>query len=456
MSILVQCPNPQCQKKSFRVRDEYAGKRVKCPICAKVLIVPSPSEDDFATFRGSAPTPAPDTRPKKASVPVLWISAGALAVLALVLVVIVLNRRNEPPKQLEPSVPVADRRRPQEEPEPEPKPEPEKPAEVKPDSPTPMPMPEAKPEEKKPAPTMTEEKPPEVKPEPMPVVKPPETKPVEVKPEPTRPAPPPAQPPVVKIARSEPVDPRVGESLHLDLTGTHPEKKPLTFHYRSDPKGEWAEALGGNVVITGLKRGTLTLEFRAEDGAGGRSEVVTRSWEIKAAEPPPKTVGGVVQLTKIPPVRTDNKNTLVKEYGKRFIMSASSTWSGWPTSFATDDNIETSWFSAQDDSAAKGRRPWLQAQFPEDVKVKRVTILGNRDPAWLVGYTILSGTLTLYDAKGRVLRTIPSNGTGNFRDFDFRLATPVEGVRYVRFTSMRDQGNATTHGDIGIAEMQIE
>lgn len=40
MPIVVHCPNPDCDK-SFRVKDEYAGKAVKCPGCGGRIIVPS-------------------------------------------------------------------------------------------------------------------------------------------------------------------------------------------------------------------------------------------------------------------------------------------------------------------------------------------------------------------------------------------------------------------------------
>ena len=53
------------------------------------------------------------------------------------------------------------------------------------------------------------------------------------------------------------------------------------------------------------------------------------------------------------------------------------------------------------DAVAHGAKPWLQVTFPEDITVKRVTILGNRDPQWLLGYTILAGTIELLDAKGK-------------------------------------------------------
>ena len=161
-------------------------------------------------------------------------------------------------------------------------------------------------------------------------------------------------------------------------------------------------------------------------------------------------------MKELPPVTTNNKSSLIRKYCKQLTLTASSTWGGWPPENAVDGDLETSWFSGQDDAAAHGKKPWLQANFPTNVPVSRVTILGNRDPAWLVGFTILEGSVTLYDSKGKVLKIERNKGTGNFRDFDFRFNPPIEGVRSVRFTSLADQGNQTTFGDIAIAEIQVE
>jgi hypothetical protein len=98
----------------------------------------------------------------------------------------------------------------------------------------------------------------------------------------------------------------------------------------------------------------------------------------------------------------------------------------------------------------------LQAEFPEPVSVTRVTILGNRDPAWLIGYTILEGRLTVWGAGGKIVRTITDKGVGNFRDFDYRFDPPLKGVQVIRFTSLNDQGNHTVHKDIGLAEFQVD
>ncbi|MCI0456473.1 MAG: discoidin domain-containing protein [Gemmataceae bacterium] len=158
----------------------------------------------------------------------------------------------------------------------------------------------------------------------------------------------------------------------------------------------------------------------------------------------------------IPQVTTNNKNALVLEHRARLKLSASSVWGGWPVENAFDGNVQSSWFSERGDTVAHGRKPWLQVTFPADVTVKRVTVLGNRDPSWLKGYTILAGTLELLDQHGKRLAQRENDGIGAGYDFDWKLDTPMKGVRSIRFTSLGDQGKANPHDDIAIGEFQVE
>ena len=158
----------------------------------------------------------------------------------------------------------------------------------------------------------------------------------------------------------------------------------------------------------------------------------------------------------IPPVQTDNGNALVLRHAKELKMSASTEYPGWPATNAVDGKVETSWFSIDNDSAAKGKRPWIAVSFPEDVTVKRVTVLGNREPQWLTGYSILAGRIELCDKEAKVLHKMENDGLGNGKDFDLRLEKPMAGVRCVRFTSLGDEGDRNPYGDIAIAEMQVE
>ncbi|HYT90569.1 MAG TPA: discoidin domain-containing protein [Gemmataceae bacterium] len=158
----------------------------------------------------------------------------------------------------------------------------------------------------------------------------------------------------------------------------------------------------------------------------------------------------------VPELTTDNKNTLVRKYPGKLLLSASSIWEGWPEALAFDDNPHSSWFTAKGDAVAHGTKPWIQVTFPEDVTVKRVTILGNRDPRWLKGFTILAGTIELLDAKGKRLAFHENDGTGRAYDYDWKLKEPVARVRTVRFNALGDQGKENKYDDIAVGEFQIE
>jgi hypothetical protein len=162
------------------------------------------------------------------------------------------------------------------------------------------------------------------------------------------------------------------------------------------------------------------------------------------------------EMQELPPVETNNKSALVTAAGAGVVVTASSTYPGWPMSNATDGNVQTSWYSNKNDSAAKGTSPFIQLEFSEPSTVRRVTILGNRDPSYLLGYTILSGRLDVYDTRERLLASMTSTGTGNRRDFDFRLEVPAQDAKIVRFTSLADEGGKNPYGDVAIAELQVE
>jgi hypothetical protein len=260
-----------------------------------------------------------------------------------------------------------------------------------------------------------------------------------------------------EVIQALPESPTAGGELRVAL-GKRAERDEVVYQYRATANGAWQDAPDGQVVLKNLREGELRLEFRAFGSKGRVSPVSTRAWSVRPAEGTGLAVieEGVVKLRAVPPVVTNNQNALVKKYRARLRLTASSVWAGWPVENALDGNLETSWFSEFGDAAAQGRSPWLQANFPEDVTVTRVTVLGNRDPAWLIGYTILKGRLTVYDADGKELRTLTNNGVGNYRDFDYKFDPPLKGVRSIRFTSLSDQGNHTVHKDIGLAEFQVD
>ena len=73
----------------------------------------------------------------------------------------------------------------------------------------------------------------------------------------------------------------------------------------------------------------------------------------------------------------ENQNSLISEYKDKLVFSASTEWPGWPASRAFDGDAKTSWFTAGKDAAAHQTTPWIMVAFPDDVTVRRVTILGN-------------------------------------------------------------------------------
>jgi hypothetical protein len=152
----------------------------------------------------------------------------------------------------------------------------------------------------------------------------------------------------------------------------------------------------------------------------------------------------------------ENKNTLIAAHKDKLTLSASSVFGGWPVERLVDGNKETSWFSASNDSAAKGTKPWVQIEFPEDVKVSRVNVLGNREPPYQKNYSVLSGVLELLDKDGSVLWSEELKGAGDAYDFEFTPKKPVEKVRSVKFTSLTDEGDKNDFGDIALGEILIE
>lgn len=135
--------------------------------------------------------------------------------------------------------------------------------------------------------------------------------------------------------------------------------------------------------------------------------------------------------------------------------SASSTYSGWPMTNALDGDEKTSWYSGQDDSVAKGKSPFFQLTFPEPRSLRRVSVLGNRDPAYFDGFGILRAQLDVFDASGRLLVTLRADGHGDRNDYTFDLSG-IEGAKIIRFTSLGDEGKRNQWGDIAIAELSVE
>lgn len=146
-----------------------------------------------------------------------------------------------------------------------------------------------------------------------------------------------------------------------------------------------------------------------------------------------------------------NTNALVTKHHEKLDLKASSEWQGWPKGNLLDGKDETSWYSNSPDNTTTGtNNPVLTLVFPEDVTIKRVTVMGQRDPQYLMGYFATEGTFELLDKNDKVIATHEMKGAGEKYDFDLKL-DKFQTVRAVRFTMTKSE-----NGYVGLGEFMVE
>src|SRR5262249_44131303 len=74
MPMQLKCPNPACTT-MLNVREEFAGKMIKCPTCAATLMVPQPAA--AAAMAAAPAAPSVPTAPVMSSSPGPDAAAGA-------------------------------------------------------------------------------------------------------------------------------------------------------------------------------------------------------------------------------------------------------------------------------------------------------------------------------------------------------------------------------------------
>ncbi len=147
-----------------------------------------------------------------------------------------------------------------------------------------------------------------------------------------------------------------------------------------------------------------------------------------------------------------NTNALVTKHHDKLDLKASSDWAPqWPVGHLFDGDEKTSWYSKDPDTTATGKNnPVVTVTFPEDVTIKRVTVMGNRDPQYLTGYFVSEGTVELLDKNDKVIVTHEMKGAGEKFDFDLKL-DKFHTVRAVRFTMTKSE-----NGYCGLGEFMVE
>jgi hypothetical protein len=160
---------------------------------------------------------------------------------------------------------------------------------------------------------------------------------------------------------------------------------------------------------------------------------------------------------KDPPLGKENSNALLTKHKGTVKVSASTFYSpSWPPGNVIDGNEQTSWFSASGDAAARGTTPWLEIELPAEESVRRVSCMGNRDPNYPRGYSILAGTIEFFEKYRKSLWKEELNGAGPTSDFVFQPRAGIKGVRYIRFTSTRDEGDQNGSQDVALGEILVE
>jgi hypothetical protein len=163
-------------------------------------------------------------------------------------------------------------------------------------------------------------------------------------------------------------------------------------------------------------------------------------------------VAAPVPKVLAPSVGETNTSALVKQHKEKLKVEASTEWRGYPVDRLIDEKPETVWYSASGDSPMTGKTPTVTVTFPEDVRIKRVTVLGSRDPSNKDGYFVLIGSIELLDKDAKVIDSHELKGTGDNFDFDLILKRYIT-VRSVRFKMTRDQEKFNC---VALSEIQVE
>jgi hypothetical protein len=140
---------------------------------------------------------------------------------------------------------------------------------------------------------------------------------------------------------------------------------------------------------------------------------------------------------------------------RQFTVEASSEYPGWPASNLVDQDPATSWFSASNDSVARGTSPWVQVAWGRPETVRQVFLQGNRDPAYPRGFSVITVRLALLDARGEVAfqREISSPHPPH----DFELVPPrgLAPTSALRVEILQDEGGKNSYGDVALGELTL-
>ena len=129
------------------------------------------------------------------------------------------------------------------------------------------------------------------------------------------------------------------------------------------------------------------------------------------------------------------------------IVNVSSEYSAtWKKDRLIDGNLKTSWFSAVNDAANLGKKPYIELVFPQPVNIKGVNLKGNRE--YENGYDIFEGILTVNSQSGTANYNVAFPEPN--RDFDIVFNQNINAVSSIKFEITKDQSV-----DPGLSEFEV-
>ena len=123
----------------------------------------------------------------------------------------------------------------------------------------------------------------------------------------------------------------------------------------------------------------------------------------------------------------------------------------WSTMSGFDNDLQTSWFSANGDCATQAgctHVPTYQINFATPQLVGRISMRGNREYA--TGYDFIAGRFEVLGASGAAIWSADRLLPDPDRDLDILISPPLPGATAVRFTSTADQSD-----EPGFSELEV-
>jgi hypothetical protein len=128
-------------------------------------------------------------------------------------------------------------------------------------------------------------------------------------------------------------------------------------------------------------------------------------------------------------------------------LSVSSFLTGFPSSLAVDEDLNTSWFTNTGDAANQGSQPFITLTLPSVLNVSKLRLFGNRTTP--DGSDFLQGTIQGFDKNGiEVFNSGPVDLPAPDRD----VVVAIGGLELseVKFTSTLDEGASP-----GLSEFEV-